>query len=248
MVDSRSSERLVDVLCREVGRFEEKVSNLEEKCRQILVCISALSEKLRTSCDFLPQGGERRGCADGMAPAGMAALCGIADHAEQALSSDTGDSCPDLIVHEPDERIIYIDGRLSECGPDGTPTPEMLRAGMARLEAVCPPGAERADFLRILSVPVPPDPETSREALRKGVVIACPSDLLSILGSVALRWLTFACGQKARAVVDQGQDLVDVMSAFIADFTEAEKQLCGLVNDCALSSRHRERDGAVLHA
>jgi chromosome segregation ATPase len=55
-----------------------------------------------------------------------------------------------------------------------------------------------------------------------------------------------AAGQEARAVVDRGQDLVDVLSSFISDFTETEKILCELVNDCSLTSRRSEQAGASM--
>jgi len=242
MVQSRGSEPLVDALCREVGRFEEKVANLEVRCSQILGCISALSEKLKQSRSFFSQHGAEGGALmEGIPPARIAELCGIKDHVEERRSADPGDSCRDLIVHEPDERTIFIDAGLSQSGFRGAPPLELVRAGIARLEGVSQP-------LRILYVPAQPDPAVCREAEGKRVVVASPSDLVAIFGTVALRWLTFSCGQKARAVVDQGQDLVDVMSAFISDFTDTEKELCELVNDCALSSRSRERDGAALRA
>lgn len=47
-----------------------------------------------------------------------------------------------------------------------------------------------------------------------------------------------------RCLVDRGQDLVDDLSAFIADFTESEKTLCSLVEDCARASRQAEARAA----
>jgi hypothetical protein len=254
MAQSRDSERLVDTLCREVGLFEEKVVSLQEKCSQVRDCIAALCEKLRQSRSlFPPHGGDRQVSGRGTGPeklsaAEIAEACGIKDHVEQARSSGGADCRPDLIVHEPDDRIIIIDCQLTGCGLTGLSLREMVGSRLRELAAMPEPGPERADCARILYVPTRLDPAACAAAEESGVTIASPADLLIILGTVALRWLTCTCGQKARSVVDQGQDLVDVMSTFISDFTETEKLLCELVNDCALASRNREQSGAPMHA
>jgi RmuC family len=259
MVQSFDSERLVDALSREVGLLEEKVANLEEKCSEIRNCIAAVSETLRQSRSFFsrPGGGastsrrpeEKR---EGLSPAVIAELCGMKDHIELIPPVDEPGSLANLVVHEPGERtIIFVDGQLSGCRLEGA---RLIEAARSRLQQLAAMPSDGSDLVRVLYVPEDAAgccggyEELLEEAERRRVTVASPAHLLSILGSVALRWLTFTCGQNARAVVDRGQDLVDVVSAFISDFTETEKLLCELVNDCALASRRREQAGASLHA
>jgi len=116
------SERLVQILSREIGQFESRVADLEEKCRQIHSCVASLAQEFRSAY---------------------------------------------------------------------------------------------ASFSRQKEVP-----------------------------PAAITRLCITCGQNARTLVDKGQDLVDDLSAFIADFTESEKGLCALVEDFAQASRLLEKTHA----
>ena len=255
MVQPLDSERLVDALSREVGQFEEKVGSLEAKCSHIRDCIAALAETLRQSrnCFSTSGAGLPASCSSVQAPGALSPLriaesCGIKDHVELIRSAKE----PDLVVHEPGDRsIIFVDGQLR--GLEGPLLAEAARRRLKELGAM-PADQEGAEVVKVLYVPADPAEcgggyeQLLEEAEGRRIAVATPAALLSMFAGVALRWLTFTCGQNARAVVDRGQDLVDVVSAFIADFTETEKLLCELVNDCALTSRRRQETSASLHA
>jgi RmuC family len=252
MVQSLDSERLVDALSREVGQFEEKVATLEEKCSHIRDCIAALSHALKQSRKCLSLSGKE---PEALSPAGIAEVCGIRDHVELIQAIDEPVGLTNLVVREPGERtVIFVDGQLSGCRLDGPRLLEAARRRLPRLAAMAWAEGEGTEVTRVLFVPMEISAGIEghglllEEAEGLGITVASPAALASILGRIALRWVTYACGQNARAVVDRGQDLVDVVSAFIADFTETEKLLCDLVNDCALASRRREQTGAPLHA
>lgn len=225
-------ERLLETLSREIGQFEGKVADLEAKCTQIRSRIAGLAREIRGAGSSLPPNNlgtsPNTKAHEGDSLAAVVESSGMKDHVE--LVQGKGDGS-DIIIHEPGGAQIAV------YGLSGAPEQSEIAEVSSRLIH------DRAgsSSLHVMYVPAELDLPLVEGMAAQGIVVASPSVLFSILRGVALQWLSFACGQNARAIVDGGQDLVDELSAFIADFTESEKALCALVDTCAQASRRREQ-------
>jgi len=230
MVAGQDSELLIRTLAREIGQFEEKVSGLEGKCREVRRCIAGLAEELAAARSSFSQTPPIENPTDkDISLAEAAELCGMKDHVD-IVRQEPGDSV-DLVIHEPGGEAILVDGRLF----GGRPCDADLYEALRRI-----PAHEAGHGGRGLTMVYVPRELTRADCQglsEHGITVAPPSVLFSLLRATALRWLRFTCGQNARGLVDRGQDLVDDLSAFISDFTEKEKYLCAFVQDCNQASR-----------
>jgi len=245
------AEQLAERLAREIGLFERKVEALEERCRQIRLCAARLASELSAASSSFsastPAGDGLGACREDLETPvlRLVELCGIKDHVENAHSKDAFGGRVGLIIHEPGGGILTIEGPLPSGELDNNEICEALRRRIAEL-GERPAGRNAASCAvtvlyvpRELGVPASLVEEEERvsEALGHRVVVAPPSILFAILKGVAIRWLSFSCARNARALVDNGQDLVDDLSGFISDFTESEKNLCAFVDRCVEASR-----------
>ena len=111
MVGGQDSELLIRTLAREIGQFEEKVSGLEGKCREVRGRLAGLSEELRAMCGSLSQTLPVENPTDqDISLAEAAELCGMKDHVD-IIRREAGDNV-DLVIHEPGGETILVDGRL----------------------------------------------------------------------------------------------------------------------------------------
>ncbi len=239
MVGGQDSELLIRTLAREIGQFEEKVSGLEGKCREVRGRLAGLSEELRAMRGSLSQTLPVENPTDqDISLAEAAELCGMKDHVD-IIRREAGDNV-DLVIHEPGGETILVDGRLRggrQCEAD---LYEALKEIPARDAGHARRGLTMVYVSRELSR------ADCRDLSERGIMVAPPSVLFPLLRTIALRWLRLACGQNARGLVDRGQDLVDDLSAFISDFTEKEKYLCAFVEDCNQSLRLLEELSASM--
>jgi len=251
MTSPLDCEPLLEALSREIGQFEGRVAILEEKCGQIRACIHGLVEEFRETRGSAKLPEDRGQAEDRLSLAHVAELCGMKNHVELARKTgNPDDNCIEMVVHEPDGGIITVDGFLGGCRLDDGKLLEEVRNRIAHL---CSRQKQErgGNVSGILLIYVPVELDVSacfagheqilEDAQGQRIVVAPPSALFSVLKNTAVRWLSFTCGRSARAIVDRGQDLVDELSAFIGDFTESEKLLCSLVDDCAQAARRRKQ-------
>ncbi|HUI73002.1 MAG TPA: DNA recombination protein RmuC [Spirochaetia bacterium] len=234
MTSPLDCEPIIEALSRQIGQFEGRVAILEGKCMQMRSCIGRLVEEFHTARGSTTIADEHEQAHERLTVARVVELCGMKSHVELDYEAIR------MIVHEPDGGCVTVDAVLGTTRLDEEKLEEEIRN---RLDYLC----HSVAAVDVMFVPVELDlracfaghEQLLQEAAGRHVCVAPPSALLSIVRGIALRWISSACGHSARTIVDKGQDLVDELSAFISDFTETEKMLCSLVDDCAQAARRR---------
>jgi len=195
-------------------------------------------------------------------------------------SHTTGDGKrlqPDVVLHLPEDRHLVIDAKATLVAYEDYANAEDEKhreAALKRhLDAVRTHikglsdknyqdlyGLKSLDFV-LMFIPIEPAflaamrhaPDIYQEALKKNIVIVCPSTLLATVRTVASLWRQEAQNRNAQDIAKHGAELYDKLAGFVEDMeslgnrlSQAQKDYDGAINKLSTGKGNVIRQAEML--